>query len=247
METKIYAHRGANLAFAENTVNAFAEAVRLGADGIELDVQRTMDGQLVVIHDEELTRLTGAAGFVHELTLAELRQRNVAAYRGDGSVERVPLLDEVLELLAGTDLELNIELKNNLYPAPGLEAHVVAAVDRFARQEKTYYSSFNHHSMQEIVKMGRGNYVGLLFSEWLVKPWDYAKRIGAAAIHPSYNVLLDPRLVKSSHAAGIAVRTWTVDKASHIDLVLRAKPDALITNDPALAITRRRRHKGEPS
>lgn len=247
METKIYAHRGANLDYAENTLNAFAEAIRLGADGIELDVQRTLDNQLVVIHDEELTRLTGAPGFVHELTLAELLQRNVAVYRGDGVIERVPRLHEVFELLVDTDLELNIELKNNLYPAPGLEDQVIEVVDQYGRQEKTVYSSFNHHSMEAIVQKGRGDYVGLLFSEWLVKPWDYAKRIGAAAIHPSYNVLLDPRLIKCSHAAGIAVRTWTVDKALHIDLVLRAKPDVLITNDPALAMKRRRRIKGESS
>lgn len=237
MSVKIYAHRGASLRYPENTLEAISEAIRLGADGVELDVQRTADGQLVVIHDEELTRLTGSPGFVKDFTLAELRTKNVGHYRGENG--SVPTLEEVLDLFRHNDLEINLELKNSLYPLPELEDDILRQVAEFGLESRVIYSSFNHLSVKQFVEKGVGDRTGILFSEWLYRPWEYAKTLGAAALHPSYNVLQYPDLVRVCRENGIAIRTWTVDLPEHMDLVLALSPDAMITNDPALAMERR--------
>lgn len=237
MSSKIYGHRGASLHFPENTMQAFAEAIRLGVDGVEIDVQRSKDGVLVVIHDEDLTRLSGSGGLVKDLTWQELRMRNVASHRNQEAV--MPTLDEVLAFFSEHEVELNIELKNSVFPLPSLEEDVIALVNSHNMSDKVIYSSFNHLSVKRLVDLGQGDQSALLFSEWLYRPWDYAGAIGCKALHPSYNVLQYPNLVAICQENDIAVRTWTVDLAAHIDLVLALKPDALMTNDPALALARR--------
>lgn len=243
MPVKIYAHRGASLRYPENTLEAISEAIRLGADGVELDVQRTVDGELVVIHDEELTRLTGSPGFVKDLTLAELGTKNVGHYRGEEA--SVPTLSEVLDLFRNNALEINLELKNSLYPLPHMEDDILRLVGEFGLESRVIYSSFNHLSVKQFVEKGFGERTGILFSEWLYRPWEYAKTLGAAALHPSYNVLQYPDLVRVCRENGIAIRTWTVDLQEHMDLVLALAPDALITNDPALALERRAALEGD--
>lgn len=237
MTTKIFAHRGANLTYPENSLDAFAEAMRLGADGIELDVQRSADGMAVVIHDEELTRLTGQPGYVHELTYADLQRRRIKGPNGTSAA--IPTLNDALALFARSGLEINLELKNNLFPAPGLEDAVIRLVRQHGLAEQVIYSSFNHVSMKRLAEHGFGSQTALLFSEWLYRPWDYAATVGAAGLHPSYNVLQYPNLVNMCQANGIAVRTWTVDHPDHIRLVLALAPDAIITNDLVTAMTLR--------
>ena len=113
MKTKIWAHRGASGAAPENTLAAFDLAAKVGADGIELDVHFTRDREVVVVHDNTLARVTGMNGTVEELTLAQLKKldfsNHMAAYCG----ERIPTLQEVLELVKPTGMEINIELKTD--------------------------------------------------------------------------------------------------------------------------------------
>ena len=113
---KVMGHRGARHEAPENTLPSIARALEAGAEAIEVDVQPTRDGALVVIHDETLERTTDGAGRVDAHTLAELR----ALDAGDGA--QVPTLAEVLELCRGR-AELFVELK-----APGCEARVVQAI-----------------------------------------------------------------------------------------------------------------------
>src|SRR5690625_3867679 len=127
--TKIYGHRGCMGTFAENTLLGFRQAIRQGADGIELDVQLTKDGEVVVIHDETLERTTDGTGYVKDLTLQEIKQYSAgvkyAHFKTYDQVvwdrERVPTLREVLELLAPYPIELNIELKTSLFQYEGIE------------------------------------------------------------------------------------------------------------------------------
>lgn len=237
MKTKIFAHRGASLTHPENTLEAFREAVRLGVDGIELDVQRTADRQLVVLHDEELTRLTGQPGYVHEMSLEALQSMNIAHHAGAFAV--APTLESVFRLLSSTDLQLNVELKNSIVTSPGMEEEVIELVSHFNLSDRVIYSSFNHLSMKRFADLGLGEQSALLFSDWIYRPWDYAALIGVSSLHPSYNVLQYPNLIKVCRDNGIAVRTWTVDTPAHMDLVLALEPDAMITNDPTLAMERR--------
>src|SRR5713226_3493547 len=105
------AHRGASADFPENTLAAFAAAIRAGADMCELDVQKTVDGALVVIHDDTVDRTSDGRGRVDLLTLAAIRRLDAGRWCGDQFAgEGIPTLSEVFDLTAG-QCGLNIELK----------------------------------------------------------------------------------------------------------------------------------------
>ena len=125
--TKVIAHRGASADAPENTMRAFEQAMLFGADGIELDVQLTRDGELVVIHDETLDRTTTGRGSVYSYTFAELRTLDAGSWFARSTKpERIPHLQEVFDLLAGTDILLNVELKNDVVLYDGIEAKLCA-------------------------------------------------------------------------------------------------------------------------
>src|SRR3954447_7356809 len=117
--TQIFAHRGYSASFAENTMGAFTEAEKAGADGIELDVQLTKDGELVVIHDEKVDRTTSGNGFVKDFLFKDLRKLN--ANKKSTRKEPIPALTEVFEWLTSNKLLCNIELKNAFFPYKGME------------------------------------------------------------------------------------------------------------------------------
>ena len=120
-QIKIYAHRGASAYAPENTLPAFQAAMEQGADGIELDVHLSRDGELVVIHDEELDRTTNGTGLVKDHTLAELKKLCADnGMSGYGDV-RIPTLQEVLELVKPSGMLVNIELKTGILWYEGIE------------------------------------------------------------------------------------------------------------------------------
>ncbi len=116
--TKIFAHRGSKGTHPENTLASFKEAVRVGSDGIELDVHLTKDGQLVVIHDETVDRTTNGTGEIRNLTLAEIKAMDAGSwFKNDFAGEKIPTLDEVLHLLKELSFHRSIKyrVKNRYY------------------------------------------------------------------------------------------------------------------------------------
>ena len=120
---KIWAHRGCSQRYPENTLLAFEKAMDIpGLAGIELDIQMTRDGELVVIHDERVDRTTEGIGFVRDYTLAELKRLHIYADENPG--QKIPAMDEVFEVIGQKlkeGLLLNIELKTSVWPYPGIE------------------------------------------------------------------------------------------------------------------------------
>ena len=115
MMTKIFAHRGASGYAPENTLEAFALAMEMGADGIELDVQLTKDGEVVVIHDEVIDRVSNGKGLVKDYTLVQLRKFSFDNHMEGYENISIPTLKEVLELVKASKMEVNIELKTGIY------------------------------------------------------------------------------------------------------------------------------------
>lgn len=230
--TKIWAHRGASGKAPENTIPAFELAIAMGADGVEFDVNRTADGELVVIHDETLDRTTTGTGRVVDLTLDEIRKADAshgqAAYEG----VQVPTLREVLELFRGTGLTVNVELKSSIELYPGIEHDALAVVDELGMREQVLWSSFNHNTLLPLVDEVGRDAVALLFADALVKPWDYAAALGAGALHPGLHLLQDPAYIEAAHALDLKVNTWTVNSPGHCRLAAAAGVDAIITNHP---------------
>lgn len=240
MKQRIWAHRGSSHTEAENTMAAFRQAIEDGSDGMEIDVQYTKDKQVVVVHDEYLKRLAGLDAFVQDLDYAALSELNIAHHwKGGQVVQRMPLLSEVLDLITSTSIVLNIELKNSSYLMPGLEDAVLALVKDRGLEDQVIYSSFNHYSMKYLADKGLGDKCGLLYSEMMVEPWVYAKRLGVAAIHPLYSNLQIPGFVEACAAADIKIHAWTIDREDHLKMALDLNIDAIITNEPVLALALR--------
>ena len=149
--TKVFAHRGASGYAPENTLEAFALAIRQGADGIELDVQLSSDGIPVVIHDETIDRVTDKTGYVKDYTLQELKELTVLKDRFPAyNQSKIPTLKEVLEAVKPSGIQVNIELKTGIYWYPDIEKKVAEIVEETGMKDRIVYSSFNHYSVQRL-------------------------------------------------------------------------------------------------
>ena len=235
-ETKVWAHRGASGYRPENTMEAFELAIRQGADGIELDVHTSADGQLIVIHDETVDRVTDGTGLAGEKTLRELRELKVSTSAEPEGIYRIPTLQEVLDLMRTTDMMVNIELKNSICFYPGMEEKVLKAVKEMKMEEQLIYSSFNHYSLLKMKQLDSQVQTGILFSDGWVNPAMYAKNLGINAVHPAVYHLKYPQFREEVKRAGLKMHVWTADKPEHIQIVKEAGAEAVITDYPDRAI-----------
>lgn len=236
MSTKVWAHRGASGYRPENTLDAFALAIEMGADGIELDVQLSADGEVVVIHDETVDRVTEGKGRVAELTLRSLKGLNAAHTYPDSDIVRIPTLREVFALLRPTGMTINVELKNSREPYPGLEEQCIAQAREMGVAERVWFSSFQHHSLVRLKNLAQEFPCGLLYEATMVRPWQYAKALGMDALHPHYTELSVLGEVEESHRQGIRIHTWTVNHEQQMRSVVATGVDAIITNYPDRAL-----------
>lgn len=148
----IWAHRGCSQMYPENTLLAFGKAAEInGLTGIELDIQLTKDGHMVVFHDESLERTTNGIGRLCDFTLSELRKLKINSI--NGGYERIPTITEVFDLLEKrlkSGLKLNIELKNNIIPYEGMEYKIIDLVHKCGLKDRVIYSSFSALSIERI-------------------------------------------------------------------------------------------------
>jgi len=228
----LYAHRGASQDAPENTLAAFREALRQGADGIEFDVQLSRDGVPVVIHDVELGRTAQAEGFVHEWDWEDLARLDAGSWFSDSfRDERIPSLEDVLRWARMTDLRLNVELKNEFgrfdWVALG---KIVDLLLKYDPVERTVVSSFDHVLLavlaREFPELRRG---ALCFAR-LYRPEVYAEALGAD-LHPFF-LGVTPDLVSSLHARGHAIRPFTVNDGSLARSFAAMGVNAVITDRP---------------
>ncbi|MCO0596448.1 glycerophosphodiester phosphodiesterase [Peribacillus butanolivorans] len=233
--TLIFAHRGSAGTHPENTMSAFKEAARVGADGIETDVQLSKDGEVVIIHDEKLNRTTNASGFVKDRTLMELKTFNASnSYKGKMGNERIPTLEELLIWLKNNQLLCIIELKNTLFLYPGLEEKVIRLIRSYEMEERIIISSFNHYSLVNCHQLAPEIETAPLYRDGLFMPWIYAKAIGGSAIHPNIRVAPDI-IIQSSMCAGVPVRPYTINKESDMKRLYSLRCSAIITDFPGIA------------
>ncbi|WP_161566923.1 glycerophosphodiester phosphodiesterase [Exiguobacterium sp. SL-10] len=172
----IYAHRGYSAKYPENTISAFKAALP-HVDGIELDVQLTRDGRLVVIHDETVDRTTNGSGFVKDMTLRQLRLLRTE------SGERIPTLEEVLLLIEPSDVTLNIELKTDQFDYDGIEYLTWLAVTEFKLEQRVVFSSFNPDTLVRLRDIAREARIAVLTGDGHPNLVEFVERVGAEAVH----------------------------------------------------------------
>jgi len=212
-DVKIWAHRGCSMAYPENTLEAFEAAANLcGITGVELDVQLTKDGKLVVIHDETVDRTTNGSGKVCNYTLEELKELKIISVEGKDT--QIPTLQEVFELLQtackSRGLLINIELKNSKIRYEGMEEKVLALVTQYGLENNVVYSSFLPDSMQLIKELCPMAETGTLASS-MTKSMQDAQDVNADALHPSVSGL-DISLIQRKQIGDMPVRAWGGDE-----------------------------------
>ena len=235
-KTLILAHRGASAYAPENTMEAFELAAKMGAEGVELDVHLTSDGEVVVCHDEKIDRTSNGQGLITSYTLSELKTMDFGYHFYDGERKgiKLPTLDEVYGLLAPLDMIVNVEIKS-------ANPDIAKACDDIAKRHKmeknVIYSSFNHFQIQKAKEVIGDAFIAPLYSFNMLNPWNYCVDIGAVAVHPKLTqIRLLPDYVKSCHDRGIRVHTWTANTEGDISFLLDAGVDAIITNYPDVAL-----------
>lgn len=233
---KVLAHRGASGYVPENTMEAFELAIRQQADGIELDVQMSSDGELVIMHDETVGRVTGTKGQVRDFTLESLKELKVQTPGTRKGTYRIPTLAEVLDLMKKTDMLVNIELKNSIWLYSGMEEKILKLVKEMGMEEQILYSSFNHYSLLRIKELAPYAPTGLLFEDGLVDAALYAKKIGVTALHPAVYHLQYPDFAEKCREAGLKMHVWTANLPEQIEMVKASGADAVITNYPDVAL-----------
>ena len=208
----------------------------LQSEGIEIDIQKTADGQIIVSHDENLQRVTTRDLEIVETSYDQIKSLNAAAYLNDNRTSRIPLLEEVFDLIKDKDLLLNVELKNAQVLYPELEEDVLDLVRKYGLEERIIFSSFNHYSIMKFHLLKTKAELAFLYFEGLFKPWKYAKKNRVEALHPFYPNLVIPDYVKHSRKKKIKVRPWTVDQPEMMQQLIHLQVDGLITNDPQTAL-----------
>lgn len=229
---KIFAHRGYSERYPENTMLAFKKAYEAGADGIELDVQLTKEGTVVVIHDERIDRTTDGTGFVRDYTYEELSGFNAASIRSEAAAfERIPTFEEYCRWVKGTPLITNVELKTGVYYYENIEEKTLELVRRYGLADRIIFSSFNHLSVVKMKELAPEIPCGALVEkEGIGNAGFYCSRFGLEYYHPDIHGL-DEAVVKECRDKGVRVNVWTVNDLEGMDRCVRWGCNGLITND----------------
>lgn len=231
-EPLVWAHRGASGYCPENTLPAFEMAEKMGADGVELDVQLTRDGELVVCHDETIDRTSNGSGYLKSYTLKELKRLDFShgnfAYEG----VRIPTMREVFECLKDGGLTINIELKTGIFFYPGIEEKIVSLTHELGFEKRVIYSSFNHYSIMKLKALDPEARTGFLYCDGTMDMPSYAAKHGVDALHPALYNLQFPHYMEECRRAGLEVNVWTVNSREHILLCREMGVHAIIGNYP---------------
>jgi len=232
---EIWAHRGASGLAPENTMAAFVKAYELGADGIELDIHKTRDGVLVVMHDENVARTTTGRGYLHSATFAWVQTLDAGtSFHPSFAGEKVPDLEEVLVYIRSTGMRLNVEIKNNQIHYANIEQDLLALLAKHDVLEQTVISSFNHDSLRVVRSLDSTVQTAVLCTEFHPVSVAYTQQLGATAIHLSYKSV-NPAFVQEAKRSHIAVRPYTVDDEQIMRAFMHFGVDGIITNRPDVA------------
>lgn len=248
----VMAHRGGAAEAPENTLVAFERAVALGVHWLELDVQASADGALVVIHDATLDRTTDCEGPVNARTVVDLKECNAcAAHCATHPFVPLSTFDEVLAHYANGTVRINVEIKNAPTEPHAFDpADVVllpAVVDAIRAHpeylpDRVLVSSFNFRTTTELKRVAPEIPVALL----TLNPADahaeaaFSSATSLDAVQPSKDGMrreTAARFVQDAHALGLQVHAWTVDDAPTMRALADAGVDGMITNRLTLMLS----------
>lgn len=235
------AHRGQRASYPEQTLEAYEAAIRLGADGIETDVQRTRDGRLAMLHDLTLDRTTSGHGPIADQDWAAVRALDAGGWFDPRfAAARVPSLEETLDLVVGADLLLCVEIKGTPADTPATAVAVARLLRDRDLLDRVFISSFDHVALEAArAEVGEP----LLAPERLPESGpsdprvarDQAIALDAAALQHRWEDLTI-EVVTAVHDAGTAIWSWPIDSLESIARSVELAVDAVIGDDVPLLL-----------
>jgi len=233
----IIAHRGASAYYPENTIPSFKGASAMGADMIELDVQLTSDKEVVVFHDERISRCTNGRGKLSDYTLAQLKKLDAGSwYNREFKNTRMPTLAEVLELCRNkiaVNIEIKTEAVSNMIPG-GIEEKCLKIVDQYGMEQHVVFSSFDPRAIAHLKKIDRTAAVAVLFEKKYYSsklPSHIMELSGADAFNCSASEL-NKQWLANIEASKIPVNIYTVNDVKDMKRFLAMGVSGIFTNKP---------------
>jgi len=242
-DVKVIAHRGGSHLAPENTMAAFKNAIKLGVDMIEIDVEQTIDSVVVVIHDATVDRTTNGTGAVDTLTWEYVKSLNASqSWKGNSHKnEKISTLDEVLELLKGTGVTLLIEIKEGSERYPGIEKRTVDAIQRFNAYSWTIVQSFNKKAIDRVKQkdnniktfylLGRSSFREYYNSIRKEREQNPSLRFNYDGLAVSYKAWSKQSL-DSVKQMGLETYGWTVGDTVAMKKLIDNGITGIITDDP---------------
>lgn len=229
--TIVMAHRGASKDAPENTIPAFEKAVEMKADFIELDVQETSDGAVVVTHDVNTKRVTGYNEFVWNMTLDEIKQLDAAHYFGGYENVEIPTLSEVFDAVGGK-IKFNIELKYNRH-TQNLAKSVADIITQYGLENDCVITSSKKEALKDMKEVMPDIPCGYILSVSIGKYYDldYADFF---SLDLNY---VTKKSLSNCHKVGKPVNAWTVNDTDSMEKMIALGVDSIITDEPLKART----------
>ena len=233
----VWAHRGFSSIYPENTMLAFRKAKEAGADGVEMDVHLTKDGEVVVIHDENLLRTTGVDKMVGDCTLSEITSIKASKTMDDKFDSYLPSFDEFCSFIKESGMKANVELKTGVIYYPGIEERVAAIVKKYGIEENVLFSSFNPLSLIIMKRYLPECGLGFLFSSSInIKHISYlSKEVGYSFLHPDYE-LINKEMLEEAKACNLGINTWTVNDPEEVKNLMAWNVGGVISNCPDMCL-----------
>ena len=211
-------HRGARAYAPENTLASFKKAIEIGVDAVELDVRKTKDNQLVVIHDADVKRTTNHEGLVSELTLKEIQGLDA------GSGEKIPTLEETLDFL-GKKVKVLIELKET-----GVEEQVLKIVHQKGLEKNVVITSFLEEALRKVRELDKDVETGLIYATHK-NPVKAALDLKANYLVALYRFMHTAN-VEKAHQNGLKVVVWTINKPEEVEAYVKKGVDGIASDKP---------------
>ncbi|MBI2092293.1 MAG: hypothetical protein HYY43_03950 [Deltaproteobacteria bacterium] len=234
----IIGHRGARKYAPENSISSFNKAIELKLDGVEFDCMSTSDGLPVVIHDDNLFKLTGVEIYLHKIPYVDLINLDIGKqYNAFYSGEKIPTLKEVLELFSGSNMLLNIELKHQPHQNRRFLTRVVELIADMKNLPEIIISSFSRETLYNIGRIAPHLNRSLLMrvkAFFFVDAVFFANMLAVNGINPHISIT-NKFLVKLARMRGWRLITWTANNPDEIRKACNLGVDGIITDDPVLA------------
>ncbi|WP_280771628.1 glycerophosphodiester phosphodiesterase family protein [Salipaludibacillus daqingensis] len=240
-QTKIFAHRGYSKKYPENTMIAFEEAVKAGAEGLELDVQLTKDEKLVVMHDLTLERTTSGKGVIRTKDWNEVKDFSAGEWFGEAfSKEKIPLLSQVLDLVKGSEVTVNIEMKGLTTDRQLLASKTAEVIQSVGVSDQVIVSSFDHGSLVLMNKMFPSISTSALVFAALADPHDYLHKHQFQGLHFYFPMMQGEEIIHLMQQ-GLDARPYTVNDLEWMKYFFQVGCSGLITDDPVKALQERKK------